>query len=134
MRLLLAAALAAAAVFPATAAAAPGHPAKPSTATAVTAEHAAQGRHVTVTLRGRARAVIVCDLAPVVCAVAERHGRHWEAVLPDGPVALGLVGSGIRVQPPTAIAGGGASVHVAVYAFGRQGTTRSELRGRYRGA
>jgi hypothetical protein len=130
MRLLLAAALVAAAVLPATAAAGPRHPAKPS----IAAEHAADGRHVTVTLHGRARAVIVCDLAPVVCGVAERHGRHWEAILPDGPVALGLVGSGLHVQQPTAVAGGGDSFHVAVYAFGRQGTTRSELRGRYRGA
>ena len=134
MRLLLAAALIAAAVVPATAAAGPHHRATPSVATAVTAEHASQGRHVTVTLRGRARAVIVCDLAPVVCGVAERHGRHWEAVLPDGPVALGLVGSGIHVEQPTAIAGGGSSFHVAVYAFGRHGTTRSEHRGRYRDA
>jgi hypothetical protein len=132
MRLLLAAALIAAAVVPATAVAGPHHRAKPSAS--VAAEHAAQGRHVTVTLRGRARAVIVCDLAPVVCGVAERHGRRWEAVLPDGPVALGLAGSGIHVQQPTAIAGGGSSFHVAVYAFGRHGTTRTEHRGRYRGA
>jgi hypothetical protein len=132
MRLLLAAALIAAAVVPATAVAGPHHRVKPSAF--VAAEHAAQGRHVTVTLRGRARAVIVCDLAPVVCGVAERHGRRWEAVLPDGPVALGLAGSGIHVQQPTAIAGGGSSFHVAVYAFGRYGTTRSEHQGRYRGA
>jgi hypothetical protein len=130
MRLLLAAALVAAAVLPATAAAAPRHAAKPSAF--VTAEHAAQGRHVSATLRGRPRAVIVCDLAPVVCAVAQRHGRHWEAVLPDGPIAQGLAGSGIRVSQPSAIAGGGDSFHVAVYAFGRHGTTRSEFRGRYR--
>jgi hypothetical protein len=134
MRLLLAAALAAAAILPAGAAAAPRHLAKPATVSRVTAEHAAQGRHVSVTLRGHARAVIVCDLAPVVCAVAQRHGRQWDAVLPDGPVALGLVGSGIRVQQPTAVAGGGASFHVAVYAFSRRGTTRTELRGRYRAA
>jgi hypothetical protein len=134
MRLLLAAALVAAAIIPATAAATPHHRAKPSVATAVTAEHGTQGRVVTVALRGRARSVIVCDLAPVVCGVAERHGRRWQAVLPDGPVALGLVDSGIRVQQPSAIAGGGASFHLAVYAFSRQGTTRSEFRGRYRGA
>src|SRR3954454_22658969 len=111
MRLLLAAALVAAAVLPATAAAAPRHAPKPSTATAVTAEHSVDGRQITVTLRRHARSVIVCDLAPVVCAVVQRRGRHWEAVLPDGPIAQGLAGSGIDIQQPTTIAGGGASFH-----------------------
>jgi hypothetical protein len=134
MRLLLAAALVAAAVIPATATAGPRHPAKPPAATAATAHRAADGRHFSVTVRGRARAVIVCDLAPVVCGVAQRTGGHWEAVLPVGPVALGLVGSGLSVHQPTATAGLGDSFRVAVYALHRHGATRSELRGRYLGA
>ncbi len=130
----LAAAFIAAAAVPASALAAPRPAAKPPAVAAVAAKRTAQGRRFTVTLRGPARTVLVCDLTPVVCGVAHRHGRRWEALLPDGPVALGLVGSGIRVHQPSALAGVGDSFHVAVYAFSRHGTTRSELRGRYRGA
>jgi hypothetical protein len=130
MRLLLAAALAAAAVIPATAPAAPRAP----VATAAAAQRAVDGRHFSVTVRGAARTVIVCDLTPVVCRVARRHGARWEATLPDGPVPQGLVGSGLSLHQPTAIAGTGASFRVAVYALHRHGTTRRELRGRYLGA
>jgi hypothetical protein len=82
---------------------------------AVAAERAADGNRLyDVVVRRRASAVVVCELAPVVCRVAERRtARRWQARL-----------------PLAALTPGGDAFHVAVYAFDGPRSIRRDLRGR----
>jgi hypothetical protein len=96
----------------------PAAPARPLVAVPA-ARRAADGRRVyDVALRRRATAVVVCELSPLVCTVAERRGaRRWQARLPIGPAS-----------------GAGEAFQVAVYAFDGPRSIRRELRGRFLGA
>ena len=102
------------------------------------AHRAADGRRVfDVVIRGRASAVVVCELQPVVCTVAKRGvGRRWRAVVPRGPVSSGLPAAGIpgRAPEPAPVAGDAARFRIAVYAFQGPRFTLRRLGGRYQDA
>jgi hypothetical protein len=109
--------------------------AKRAVAATVAATRAGDGapRAFDVRVRGRASAVVVCDLGPVVCRVAERRaGRRWRVVLPSGSIGPGLpeLLPG-RPAPPTPVAGEGPHFRVAVFAYQGPRFTRREFGGRY---
>jgi hypothetical protein len=105
-------------------------------ATQASAHRAPDGSRVfEVRVRGRASAVVVCDLDPVVCTVAKRRpGQRWRGALPSGPIAPGLPASPGHPPGPIPIAGTGPRFRIAVYAFQGSRFSRRDLRGRYSGA